>query len=271
MPLIVGGSDKFKYVVKLRGSGDGVLANVVEMLSIKLGRLLKIPTLQPEFLIIDKSFIKEVKDQDPEIVELLERSLGINFGMRYLEDVTPLNEQNSSGIDNDLKSDIFLYDLFLLNIDRSPKNTNMIVKENKLWCLDYSSSVTMMSVVNGKTFQREEDFLKEIKRHPFYKNEIVANNFIEKLKSIEDKTICDLVEELPEEWVHQLNAGNRVREMRRMISLNLIDKKSEAELLKTRLEILRALKIETEEERKLRLLKNKKAFEEKLERVVSSR
>jgi len=267
LPLIVGGSDGFKYVVKLRGSGDGVLANVVEWLGVKLGLLMQIPILQPELLMIDASFVEETKDQDPEIVELLERSVGINFATRYLEDVTLLNERNSFSIDKALKSNIFLYDLFLLNIDRSPKNTNMILNGNELWCLDYSSSITMMSVVAGKNYRQEEIFLKEIKRHPFYNNEIIADDFIVRLKAIGDKAICDLVEELPEEWMQQLNVGKETRETRKTISDRLIDKKNETESLKKRLEILKALKIETEEERKLRVLKNKKAFEEKLGRI----
>jgi len=71
LPLIVGGSDGHKYVIKLRGSGEGVLANVVEFLSLKLGRLAQIPVLEPVCLFVETDFAK--KANDPEIGELLNR------------------------------------------------------------------------------------------------------------------------------------------------------------------------------------------------------
>jgi hypothetical protein len=267
LPLIVGGSDGIKYVVKPRGSGDGLLANVVERLAIELGRLLQIPVLKPEFLIIDADLVEEVRDLDPEIRELLERSVGINLGTVYLEDASTFNEQSAFHVDNNLKNNIFLYDLFLLNIDRNSRNTNMVISNNKLRCLDYSSSVTVRNLIDGKSYRQEEAFLKEIKTHPFYSDDIVVTDFIEKLKRIEDKDICDLVDRLPEKWVCQLNVGKEIGEMRKTIGERLLDKKNEADLLERRLEVLKRLKVETEEERRLRLLKNKKAFEEKLGRI----
>ena len=59
LPLIVGGSDGHKYVIKLRGSGEGILANVVEFLSLNLGRLAQIPVLEPVCLWVEADFAKK--------------------------------------------------------------------------------------------------------------------------------------------------------------------------------------------------------------------
>ena len=265
LPLIVGGNDGIKYVVKARGSGDGVLASVVEWLSIKLGLLIQIPILKPEFLIIDTSF--SLLAQDPEIRELLERSVGINFGTKYVEGVSIFNEQHVFDIDSNLKNNIFLYDLFLLNIDRSYKNTNMIINNNDLWCLDYSSSMTMKSLVEAKVYQQEEVFLREIKKHPFYSDEITANDFIEKIRCIEDKSISDIVEELPLEWIRQLNIAKETKEIISILRKGLIEKKNQVESLRIRLELLKTLEIETDKERNLRTLKNKNSFREKFGKI----
>ncbi len=258
LPLVVGGSDGNKYVVKLKGSGDGVLANVVDWLAMKLGQLMQIPVLQPELLLIDTSFSAEVLD--PEIKDILKNSVGINLGTRYMKDTFVYNEQNAPDIDLVLKNNIFLYDLFLLNIDRNSRNPNIIFRNGELWCLDYSSSITLRSAIDGKNY-REQTFLRQIKRHPFYNNKIKVNDFIKKLAGIADSSIYNLIDELPEEWVCQLEVGKEAKETRKMIGNRLMEKKSKVKSLIKGLEVLRMLKMETEEEQRLRSFNNRKAFE----------
>ncbi len=260
LPLIVGGSDGNKYVVKLRGSGEGVIANVVEWLSLKLGRLAQIPVLEPELLAVDDGFDK--KAQDPEIREMLAKSAGINFGTKYVEAASMYDERSAYAIDNTTKNNIFLYDLFLLNIDRNSQNSNMIFNHLGLWSLDYSSSMTIRSCIDGKNHETLA-ILREIKRHLFYRDNVNAHDFIRKFEAIEDSRIRDIVDELPEEWVCHLNVANEIKQTKKLISKRLIDRKNDLNILIKRLDTLRVLRVETDEERKLRALKNKEAFEKK--------
>lgn len=158
LPLIAGGSDGHKYVVKPRGSGEGILANVVEFLSLKLGRLAQIPVLEPVCILVETDLAK--KTNDPEIRELLERSAGINFSTKYVQAASVYNAQHAPPIAPEMKDNIFLYDLFLLNIDRNTSNPNIIFNRDDLWCLDYASAVTVRNVVAGKSF-KELALLKE--------------------------------------------------------------------------------------------------------------
>ncbi len=260
LPLIVGGSDGNKYVLKLRGSGDGVIANIVEWLSLRLGRLAQIPVLEPVLLSVDAGFAK--KAQDPEIREVLKKSAGINFGTKYVEPASMYNERSAYAIDNVTKDNIFLYDLFLLNLDRNSENSNMIFNHLGLWSLDYSSAMTMRSCIDGKNYENLA-ILGEIKRHPFYRDNIHAHDFIRKFGEIEDSRLRDIVDELPEEWICHLNVADESRETKRIISKRLIEKKNEVNALMKRLDTLRVLRIETDKERELRALKNKEAFEKK--------
>jgi len=257
LPLIFGGSDGHKYVVKLRGSGDGVLANVVEYLSLKLGRLAQIPVLEPVCLLVEPDFAKKVND--PEIRELLEKSAGINFGTKYVEAASAYNEQRAPVIAPELKNNIFLYDLFLLNIDRNASNSNIIFNRDGLWCLDYASAVTKRNVGAGKSY-KELVLLKEIKRHHFYRDHINAYSFIRKFKEIPDSSIGGMIAELPEEWLGDLNM---TKETKSRIRKRLIEEKNSVAVLLKRLDMLRILRLETEEERHLRTLQNKQAFEQK--------
>lgn len=257
LPIIVGGSDGHKYVIKLRGSGEGVLANVVELLSLKLGQLAQIPVLEPVCLWVETDFAKKTKD--PEIRELLERSAGINFATKYIEAAFLYDAQRVPVIAPELKDNIFLYDLFLLNIDRNASNPNIIFNRDGLWCLDYASAVAVRNVVAGKSFN-EFALLKEMKRHLFYRDNINAYAFISKFKEISDRSISDLIDELPEEWLHSLKMTKATKSA---LCKRLIEEKKNVTVLLKRLDLLRILRLETAAERHLRTLKNKRAFEQK--------
>jgi hypothetical protein len=260
LPWIVGGNDSNRYVVKLNGSGDGIIANAIDWVSIKLGRLMHIPVLDPEFLEISSSFIK--KNQDPEIIELIEKSVGLNFGTRFKDKTSIYCENSEWNFNEKLKNDIFLYDLFLLNIDRSAKNPNIIYRNHKLWCLDFSSSITMRSSIDGKSYQ-ERLLLPHLKKHPFYHQSITAKDFIKRLKSIRDEDIFDILEEMPDEWLQQIDSERDSSALRILIGNRLIEKIDKAKTLSDRLKDLKYLKTETEKERRAIALNNRNAFHKK--------
>ncbi len=199
---------------------------------------------------------------DPEITELLQRSVGINFGMRFIEDARPYDKQIDSRIDDFLKSAIFLYDLFLLNIDRTPKNPNMIISDNRLWCVDYSSAMTIRCAIDQESY-KELPLLMQMKQHPFYSPKIKAHDFIKNLRKIDDGAFSGVVDELPDDWINRLYPEKKVSEVRDMIIAGLIQERNRGLFLTKRLDLLRALKIETEDERKSRSLENRKAFEQR--------
>lgn len=260
LPLIVGGKDGTKYVVKLRGGGDGVLANVVEWLAIKLGRLAQIPVLDPELLVIEAGF--EQIAQDPEIRELLARSTGVNLGTKYVEAAFTYNEQSAHDLDDQTKTRIFLFDLFLLNVDRHAGNSNIIFNDRGLWCLDYSSALTMRSAIDGKDYETLALF-KEIKRHSFYRSRINAHDFIRTFKTIGDGRFRDIVDTLPDEWIRLLPMAGEPREVKRLIGKRLIEQKNNVHVLLKRLDLLQVLNLETAEARRLRTLGNREEFERK--------
>jgi len=260
LPLLVGGDDGNTYVVKLNGAGDGVLASVVEWVASKLGGLLQIPVLQPVFVNIDASFAEQAGD--PETRVLLEKSVGINLGTAYLPDASSYSERYAQRLDEFLKQQIFLFDVFLLNVDRTDVNSNMIVHNGKLWCLDYSSSLAVRSSIIREPY-REHVILKCLKRHPFYSQDHEPYGFIKDLKEIPDTSIREIVDSIPTEWIDNLKVGKNNAESRRTITGKLIDKKQHGIALRNRLDLLKVLKVETAEEASSRSDANRKTFEQK--------
>lgn len=264
LPLIVGASDGNKYVAKLCGAGDGILANVVEWLASKLGTLLHLPVISPVLLAIPETLDDD--SWDPEIRGLLQKSIGINLGLPYLEEATAYNDRAAQALDENLMDEIFLYDLFLLNIDRSAANPNMIFYQGELRCLDYSSALMIRSALTRENY-REHALLRHMKRHLFYRSPIMPYPFINKLRQVADSDISQIVSELPEEWLKSLPVAAAPDEARETISARLIAKKNHGEVLLRMLDMLRIVKHETEEERQARSTQNRQAFERKYGKI----
>jgi hypothetical protein len=260
LPLLIGGDDGNDYVVKLNGAGDGVLANMVEWVASKFGDLLQIPILQSVFVSIDGSFAEQAGD--PETRELLEKSVGINLGTAYLPEATSYSKKYSHRIDDFLKQQIFLFDVFILNVDRTDVNPNLIIQDGKLWCLDYSSALAIRSSIIREPY-RAHVILKCLKLHPFYSQNLDPYGFINSLKEIPDESIHKIVDSLPAEWLDKLDVTKSDAEWRTMIAEKLIDKKQNGIELRNRLDLLQVLKVETAEEARLRSQANRKSFEQK--------
>ncbi|MGH7492870.1 MAG: HipA family kinase [bacterium] len=260
LPLIVGADDGNKYVVKLNGAGDGVLSNVVEWVSSNWGRLLQIPVLQPIFMIVDANLAEQAGD--PETRALLEKSVGINLATTYLPAASSYSEKFAHGLDSFLTQRIFLFDLFLLNVDRTEMNPNMVFHDNKLWCLDYSAAMEIRNAINGHR-SREYVLLKSVKQHPFYRPNLTAYGFINDLNEIHDNSVREIVDTLPAAWINALKLANHEVEARRLIAERLILKKQNGIALHNRLDLLRVLKVETPEASRLRSQENRKFFEQK--------
>lgn len=260
LPVLVGGDDGNKYVVKLNGAGDGVLANAVEFVTSKLAGLLEIPVLPTVLLELDERFGENARDQ--ETVELVAKSAGINLGTLYLDGALVFTEQNARGLDDSLKRRIFFFDLFVLDVDRSHKNPNMLWHRETFWSLDYSSAMDIRSAITGTAF-KEHVLLKQLKRHPFYNDHLSPYAFIKKLASVPDRSILEIVEALPESWLSALRLEKNLDVTKAMIAERLLRKKSSGMALRDRLDLLRVLKLETEAELESRALENKRAFEMK--------
>ena len=260
LPVLVGGDDRQKYVVKLNGAGDGVLSHLVEWVSSKLGEALQLPILQPFLVLIDGNLARQ--PGDPETRELLERSIGVNLATPYLPVTSLYTTHHAGKIDQALRQRIFLFDVFLLNVDRTEQNPNMIVHQDQLWCLDYSSAIEIRSLINNEPF-REHTLLKHLKRHPFYDTSLSPYDFMKRLRQVPESTIRAIVASIPAEWTGSLKAAKPGMNWRDVVTEKLIQKKENGVVVRARLDLLRILQAETAEALQARTLRNKENFEKK--------
>ena len=138
LPAIVEADDDGLYVLKFGGAGQGVKALVAELISGEIARALDLRV--PEIVFANLDAVLSRTEPDPEIQDLLRASAGLNIALDYLPgSITfdPLVET----IDGKLASQIVWFDSFVTNVDRTPRNTNLLIWHKNLWLIDHGASL----------------------------------------------------------------------------------------------------------------------------------
>src|SRR5437763_6738046 len=139
LPAIVEGNDDGLYVLKFRGAGQGVKALIAELIAGELGRALGLPV--PEIVLMELDPILGRSEPDYEIRSLIKASEGLNLALDYLPGALEFNPLDASKLDPLLSSSIVWFDAYVTNVDRTPRNTNMLFWHRRLMLIDHGSSL----------------------------------------------------------------------------------------------------------------------------------
>lgn len=138
LPGLVEADDDGLYVVKFRGAGQGPGALISEVVAGELGRAIGFRV--PELVVIDVAPELGHAEPDPEIQELIEASPGTNLGMDFLPGALPFDGNASHGPDPDEAAAIVWFDWLVTNVDRTPRNPNMLTWHGELWLIDHGAA-----------------------------------------------------------------------------------------------------------------------------------
>ena len=138
LPGLVEADDDGLYVVKFRGAGQGPGALVSEVVAGELGRSIGLRV--PELVVIDVSPELGHAEPDPEIQELIEASPGTNLGMDFLPGALPFDGSSTQGLDPDEAAAIVWFDWLITNVDRTPRNPNLLTWHGDLWLIDHGAA-----------------------------------------------------------------------------------------------------------------------------------
>jgi hypothetical protein len=138
LPAIAEADDGFLYVLKFRGAGQGVKALVAEVIGGELARAagLKLPEIV--FAELDAAFGRT--EPDEEIQDLLKASVGTNLALHYLSGAISFDPVVFKP-DALLASKIVWLDALLMNVDRTIRNTNMLLWQKELWLIDHGAAL----------------------------------------------------------------------------------------------------------------------------------
>src|ERR687891_92447 len=138
LPAIVEANDDGMYVLKFRGAGQGPRALVAELVSGEIARALGLPVPDIVFAELDPELART--EPDPEIHALILDSAGLNLALDYLPgSVTydPIAQKP----DPNLAARIVWFDALVSNVDRTIRNTNILLWHRTLWLIDHGATL----------------------------------------------------------------------------------------------------------------------------------
>ncbi len=139
LPGLVEADDDGLYVVKFRGAGQGLPALVAEVIVGELARRLGL--LVPELVAIELDPVLGAAEPDPEIQELITASAGVNLGVDFLPGALPYTPAGPWVPDERLAADIVWLDALTTNVDRTPRNPNLLIWHDRLWLIDHGAAL----------------------------------------------------------------------------------------------------------------------------------
>jgi hypothetical protein len=139
MPGLVEADDDGLYVLKFRGAGQGPRALVAELVAGELGRALGLAV--PEIVLIDLDPGLGRAEPDPEIQELIASSGGRNVGLDFLPAALPFVPGAAAPPSAELAAAIVWFDALMTNVDRTPRNPNLLCWHGRLWLIDHGAAL----------------------------------------------------------------------------------------------------------------------------------
>jgi HipA-like protein len=137
LPALVEADDDGMYVVKLRGAGQGPKALVAELIVGRLAQALGLPV--PELRLVELDPHLAEAEPDPEIQELLEASAGLNVGLDFLPGAIPYTPDCE--VEPGLAARVVWLDALVENVDRTPRNPNLLLWHGRLWLIDHGAAL----------------------------------------------------------------------------------------------------------------------------------
>jgi len=198
MPAVVEADDDGLYVLKFRGAGQGPKALVAELVCGGLAKALGLP--MPELALMELDPALARTEGDPEIQDLIKASAGLNLAMDYLPgagNFDPVAEQP----DPDLASRIVWFDAFVSNVDRTARNTNLLVWHRRLYLIDHGAALYFHHGWDGDTSGAGKPF-PLIRDHVLLRRaECIADIDADMAARLRGGVVHDVVAQVPDAWL----------------------------------------------------------------------
>lgn len=198
LPAIADADDNFMYVIKFRGAGQGSKALIAELVAGEIARAIGLKIPEIVFANLDEAFGRT--EPDEEIQDLLKASVGLNLALHYLSGAI-MYDPVITKIDAELASKIVWFDAFVSNVDRTVRNTNMLIWHKELWLIDHGASLFYHH--SWESFEKNAtNPFKQIKDHVLLKQANELQTVDTFCKTILNKELIEsIVALIPDEWL----------------------------------------------------------------------
>jgi hypothetical protein len=199
LPALAEADDDLKYILKFKGAGHGVKALIAELIGGEVARALGLLVPELVFANLDEAFGRT--EGDEEIQDLLQSSRGLNLALHFLSGAITFDPVVQK-TDAKLASQIVWLDAYITNIDRTFKNTNMLMWHKQLWLIDHGACLYFHH--SWSTWQKHaQSPFANIKDHVL----LSQAGFLEEVnhefaKLLTEEKLRNIVALIPDEWLH---------------------------------------------------------------------
>ena len=198
LPALAEADDDFKYVLKFRGAGHGVKALIADFLGGEIARILGLKVPELVFANLDEAFGRS--EGDEEIQDLLKNSRGLNLGLHFLSGALTFDPVVTQ-VEEKLASKIVWLDAYTTNIDRTVKNTNMLLWNKEVWLIDHGATFYFHHSWENWEKQALTPF-PYIKDHVLLSRATVVEDINEEMIALlPDTKLREITDLIPEDWL----------------------------------------------------------------------
>ncbi len=197
LPAIVEADDDGLYVIKFRGAGQGTKALIAELVAGEIARAAGLPVPEIVFVHLEAELART--EPDPEIHDLIHMSAGLNLALDYLPGSIMFSPVLHP-VAEILASEIVWLDAYVTNIDRTPRNTNMLMWHKQLYLIDHGAALYFHHSWN-RYLERTGDPFPLIKEHVLLPSAGALPQAGERLRAaITPEVVERVVTMIPEDW-----------------------------------------------------------------------
>lgn len=226
LPALAEADDEFKYVVKFKGGGHGVKTLIAELIGGEIARALGLKVPELVFAELDECFGR--MEGDEEIQDLLKASKGLNLGLHFLSGAFAYDPAVTK-TDALLASKIVWLDSLITNVDRTFRNTNMLIWHKELWLIDHGSCLYFQYTWDGWEKKATSPF-EYIKDHVLLPQATMMEEADRLCRDlINEEKIREIVEMIPDDWLHWEGHEETPEELRNVYYMFLKERLNQSE------------------------------------------
>jgi hypothetical protein len=156
LPALVEADDDGLYVLKFHGAGQGSKALIAEIVAGELARALGFAI--PELVLVELDPVLGRAEPDPEIQDLLAGSPGLNLGVDFLPGALAFGPAAGPAPAAELAANLVWFDGFVTNVDRTARNTNLLMWHDRLWLIDHGAALFFHHAENAEPGHARKPF-----------------------------------------------------------------------------------------------------------------
>lgn len=203
-PIVVQNGSGQKYLVKLKGGQSGSFSYLNEWVAGRLGAAIGLPVSVPETILLDERL--EIGSIHEEVKDLIHKSFGLNLAFPFYEDAVPCTPRAALDVDQKVVQELYVFDIFLLNTDRTIMNPNLLERAGRVFSFDYETSFLLTGAVLGKDFSRSDFILKALRENPLYHPHVDAALIAGVYERLRQSDLAGILDSVPEPWAASVHA-----------------------------------------------------------------